>query len=390
MFGALGLALGVANSVIVFLSPFVLRAHGISVDRIAEVVAIASIPNVWYFLYSPLVDIGLSRRTWVITGATSAAVLAASAIFAVNSSLSWVIALLFASGVMNSVISASAGALMSSLPETVRGSASGWYQSGNLGGGAAGGGVLVWLAERLSLWELGIAAAMLIIVPSLVAVRLREATTPEEGHTLRGLFADIGGILSTRQTWLGLVFILSPVSSAAVGNLISGLGPDYKASASEVTWVSGIAAGILSAIGSLVGGWACNRIDKRLAYALAGPFAAIFGAYLAFAPKTPQTFAWGHSGYSLAAGFGYAVFTALVLDLIGSKRHGAATAYSFLVAGGNVPILYMTWLDGVAYKRQGVTGLMSFDALGNGLVGVALLFLALLVRKQAQRQSSST
>ena len=92
----------------------------------------------------------------------------------------------------------------------------------------------------------------------------------------------------------------------------------------------------------------------------------------------------------LAAGFGYAVFTALVLDLIGSKRHGAATAYSFLVAGGNVPILYMTWLDGVAYKRQGVTGLMSFDALGNGLVGVALLFLALLVRKQAQRQSSST
>ena len=57
---------GLVNAIIVILMPYVLRQQGVAVDRIAEIVAVASIPNVWYFLYSPVVDLGLRRRTWIL------------------------------------------------------------------------------------------------------------------------------------------------------------------------------------------------------------------------------------------------------------------------------------------------------------------------------------
>jgi predicted MFS family arabinose efflux permease len=141
-------------------------------------------------------------------------------------------------------------------------------------------------------------------------------------------------------------------------------------------WISGIAGGLLSALGSLVGGFVCDRMNRMLAYALSGGLSALFAIYLAFAPATPWTYGLGYSGYSIAAGFAYAVFTALVLEVLGHRHHAAGTAYSLFVATGNFPILYMTWLDGVGYKHGAVRGLMTVDALANGLGAVVLLLVA--------------
>jgi predicted MFS family arabinose efflux permease len=102
----------------------------------------------------------------------------------------------------------------------------------------------------------------------------------------------------------------------------------------------------------------------------------VFAVYLAFAPHTPWTYALGYSGYSIAAGFAYAVFTALVLEVMGRRHHAAGTAYALFVATGNVPILYMTWLDGVGYRYGAVRGLMVVDALANGIGALLLLLIA--------------
>ena len=112
-----------------------------------------------------------------------------------------------------------------------------------------------------------------------------------------------------------------------------------------------------------------------------GGLSAVFAAYFGFASPTPFVFGAGYSGYSIVAGFAYAVFTALVLDVLGHRRHAAGTAYSLLVASGNVPIVYMTWLDGVGYKHRGVFGLMGVDALANGAGAIALLLLAAYTRR---------
>jgi len=133
---------------------------------------------------------------------------------------------------------------------------------------------------------------------------------------------------------------------------------------------------LLSALGSVIGGYVCDHMNRWHAYALSGALATVFASYLAFAPHSPWTYALGYSGYSIAAGFAYAVFTALVLEVMGRRDHAAGTAYALFVATGNVPILYMTWLDGVGYRYGTVRGLMTVDALANGLGALVLVLVA--------------
>src|SRR5258706_11691216 len=102
LFGFLGIPNGLSNAIIVLLMPYVLRRQGVAVDRIAEVVALASIPNVWYFLYSPVVDLGLRRRSWILLSAATAAVFAALAVLASAGSLGILTALLFTAAALGS------------------------------------------------------------------------------------------------------------------------------------------------------------------------------------------------------------------------------------------------------------------------------------------------
>jgi PAT family beta-lactamase induction signal transducer AmpG len=201
------------------------------------------------------------------------------------------------------------------------------------------------------------------------------------GPLLAGMFHEMRDLLRSRRTVIGLIFFLSPVGSAAVMNLISGVGPDYHASNQEVLWVTGVAGGMLCAFGSLIGGYVSSRMNRMLAYSLSGGLCAVFALAMALARPTPWSYGAGYAGYAIAAGFAFAVFTALVLDVIGSKTHAAGTAYALLVASGNLPIAYMTWVDGAGYQRAGVKGLMGFDAMANGGGTVLLLLVAAYARR---------
>jgi predicted MFS family arabinose efflux permease len=186
-----------------------------------------------------------------------------------------------------------------------------------------------------------------------------------------------------------LVFLLSPVGSAAVGNLISGMGEDYRASGEVVLWVTGIGGGLLSALGCYLGGLAADRIGRMYAYALAGGTAAVFALYLGFAERTAWTYGLGYSCYAVAAGFAYAVFTAMVLDILGHREHAAASGYAVFNSAGNLPIEYMTWLDGIGYQRGGVRGLMTVDAVANGGFGIILLLIATFFGKHWNQDAGS-
>ena len=75
------------------------------------------------------------------------------------------------------------------------------------------------------------------------------------------------------------------------------------------------------------------------------------------------------------------MFTALVLDVLGRRQHAAGTSYSLLVASGNLPISYMTYLDGIGYKHWGARGLMGVDAFANGGAAIVLLAVAWYARR---------
>jgi hypothetical protein len=159
------------------------------------------------------------------------------------------------------------------------------------------------------------------------------------------------------------------------------MGPDYRASGTVVVWVTGIGGGSVTAFGALAGGIVADRLGRMYSYALCGALAALFGIYLGFADATPFTYAAGYSGYALAAGFAYAVHTALVLDVLGRREHAAASGYAVLNSLGNIPVAYMTWLDGLGYRNGGARGLMTVDAAANGGFAVPLLLLAILARR---------
>jgi MFS transporter, PAT family, beta-lactamase induction signal transducer AmpG len=289
------------------------------------------------------------------------------------------------------LLSSSCGAVLSTtIDPAVRGRASGWYNAGNLGGGALGAGAAIWLAGFTTLPVLATAAAAMVFLPSLAALRIMEERVPRKSPALlfRAMGSDVWTLLRAPATWVGLVFFLSPVGTAAVGNLISAVGPDYHASDAQVAWVSGIAGGLVSALGCLLGGFLCDRMSRMTAYAVAGLLSAIFSAWMALGSATPFTYAGGYIGYSLTAGVAYAAFTALELEVLGKRPHAAGTAYSVLGSSGNFPIAYMTWLDGVAYKRRGTRGLMGMDALANALSAVILLlFASFAARKWLRREA---
>src|SRR5215468_6364899 len=86
LFAVLVLPYGFAGAVTGGLMPYLLRKNGMAVDQIATIVAIALLPSVWSFLWSPLADTGFRRRTWVIVSALGAGLAAASAIFDIHGS----------------------------------------------------------------------------------------------------------------------------------------------------------------------------------------------------------------------------------------------------------------------------------------------------------------
>jgi hypothetical protein len=96
-------------------------------------------------------------------------------------------------------------------------------------------------------------------------------------------------------------------------------------------------------------------MGRLIAYPVAGALSCLFGLYLGF-EEQPGYVCVGISGYSLAAGFAYAVYTAIVPDIIGGRHHAAASGYGLLNSAGNIPIVYMTWLDGLAYRQWGARG----------------------------------
>jgi len=144
--------------------------------------------------------------------------------------------------------------------------------------------------------------------------------------------------------------------------------------------------------GSLFGGWLCDRIPRRVAYALAAILSALCSAGMMFAPLSQPVFAIGVSLYLTAQGVSYAAYSALSLELIGPGGRSATTRYTLYNAAVNIPLVYMTWIDGRGYKLWGARGLMATDCFSN-VISVAIFVLLIrhtLFAKPVAQAASQT
>jgi MFS family permease len=149
---------------------------------------------------------------------------------------------------------------------------------------------------------------------------------------------------------------------------------DWNATADTVALVTGVLGGVLSGAGCLLGGWICDRMDRKAGYVLYGVLQATCAVGMAFAPRSQPMYIFWTCLYAVITGLTYAGFTAFVLEAIGTGA--AATKYNVFASLSNAPIYYMTLVDGWAYARRGAVGMLNTEA-AICILGL-LLFIAMV------------
>lgn len=368
--------------------PYVLAKAGVPVERIANVESLLQIPIVLYFFWAPLVDMKLRRRSWLVLAAfASAGCLGVAMPLVGLTHLSAVTTLLFAGMVINALVSSAQGGLMvSTLSRAGQAQASGWTQAGNIGAGALGAGITLWLLTRVPLPVAALITAAMVAVPSLAALSVPEERPVKAANLfdhVRKILGELLAVFRSRRALWGLLLLASPVSSGAALNLLPAVASHYGVGGQGVMWVNGVAGGLVLAAGSLLATLLPAEWDRRLAYAGAGLLNALASLVL-LAGNSPPIYYAGTILYLVTTGFGYARFLALVMDVLGSGAHGTSTRYSLFLAAGNLPIAYVLWLDGQGFHRFGTHGLFGVDAAGNLLVFAIVTGFWLLRAKPAR------
>ena len=387
-FGAMGGYLSVAIA-------YQLTQAGFSVEQVAALVAASYVPQTWKFLWAPLADTTLSRKTWYLSAGLVSAVgvFVTGAIPAKLQFLPWLYAAVLISNVAVTFLAMASESLMiyNTRPE-FHGRAGGWFQAGNLGGNGLGGGAGLWLAQNLP--EPWMAAAAVALACALCGAALAFVPEPPRlnrtgnyGHALIAVWKDLWSIARTRAGLLALLICFLPIGTGAASNLWSAVADDWHASADTVALVNGILSGILSALGCLVGGYASDRLDRKTAYALYGFLMALTTLAMAWAPRTEAMYALFILTYAFIQGLTYAGFTAVVLETIGLGA--AATKYNVYASLSNMPIAYMTLVDGWAHTRWGASGLLELES-AIGILGIVLFVAIAKALPQRSRSLSAS
>src|SRR5205814_6403758 len=89
----------------------------------------------------------------------------------------------------------------------------------------------------------------------------------------------------------------------------------------------------------------------------------LFTLSLVILPHTTFTFALALLGEYLFQALSFAIQIGIVFDVIGPDNPLAATTFSFLTAATNIPVAYLTFIDGRAYSLGGIVGMLSTDAV---------------------------
>src|SRR5258707_10314039 len=155
------LAYGIINGVLSYL----LRRQGVGIGRSSEIISLLILPQTIYFLWSPITDFWIRRRTWLMVGAVAGALTMAAAFNGRRLDTPSAVALMFLSACFGQLIVSSCGGMMGTLrSEAARRKASSAYQGGSLAFGALGAFVLPRPADGRVMGPLGWVAAPCVAV----------------------------------------------------------------------------------------------------------------------------------------------------------------------------------------------------------------------------------
>lgn len=380
------ISLGLVSGALTFL----LRNEGVDPARAASIAALIAIPHAIYFLWGPLTDFWIRRRTWLIFAASAAAIVLLAAFYQPSLATPLAIALLFFSACLGVLAVAACGGIMGALrSEIMRRRAGSFYQTGSLAIGAVAVFMLVTLSRHFSLRILGGVVAAMIVLPSLAAFAAPPQTMVSGRSASETLEQVWHEFRSTFLRWEAIPYTLlvtAPCNSGPMIGLLGELARDYGVSGRQVAWINGLVGALLTAAGALAASLIPIRVRAPIAFLSVGLVNASTLAILALAPLRPATYIVASVLYLFTIGVGWALFTAVALEFLGGSGKSGSSRYAIINSLGNLPVVYMTWLDGRGYAHWGPRGMPGIDAMVSAAVAAVLLthFIVSLRYRQAR------
>ena len=370
---------------------FLAKQQGLGDAAIAGLVAINLLPHTFKFFWAPLPDTMLTRRRWYLAAniVSSITLIAVGLVPVAAATITLLRVLIFTNSLAITFLGMATEGLMANVVSSdERGTASGWLQAGNLGGAGVGGGLALFLAQRLGAPAAFTVLAVALLGCSLGLIGIQEPVR-RAGLSLIGALREVvidlrDTIVRSRTGLLAMILCFLPVGSAAAAGLFSAIAGRWNTSADAVALYTGVLGGVVAAVGCLAGGWLSDQMDRKRAYAVTGVFLAVVAVGMALAPHTQVGYAVFTLTYQFGSGLAYGAFTGFVLEAIG--RGAVATKYNALASLSNIPIWYMTQIDGAVSDKSGPDVMLYVDAASEVLGVVVFLTIAFLLLRGVTRQ----
>lgn len=361
--------------------PFILSKHSFSIAAIGSLTAIGTSANLWRFVWAPLVDTTFSLKKWHLmsTVVSGLSILGFLFIPLQHSSYALLIGLTFVSQIASTFIMSPSSAYLAKIVSPgLKGRAAGWFQAGNLGGMGLGGGAGIWLYENVNYTASTIVLAAASLLCLFALLKLPDSPAIRE-QTFRNQLIQTGrevkDLIKSRVAVFTIFLIVTPIGSGAAGNLWSSVSSDWHVSADMVALVTGSLSGVISIAGCIVGGWLADKRNRWWSYLGGSLLMVTVTLCMMQLPFDSLHYSGGVIAYAFATGIVNAGFSALLMFAIGNKGM-ASTKYALLSSLGNLPVVYMTAIDGWAHDAYGIKGMLLLESLA-GLAFI-IIFIALL------------
>jgi hypothetical protein len=353
---------------------------GVSVRHVATLVAATSLAFTFEFVWAPLVDSSLTRKTWYALGAATmcACLLAMFVVRWEAGAVPALTALAFASCAGAAIAAVAVKGIMAYDVNTERmGAATGAYTAGGTFGKAVAGAGTLLLLTHLPDKTL---AAGISVATAVVAASVIVLAAPRSAPPLRDLMAKMASsslelwhFLRTRNGLLIALFCVLPFGTGTEAGLIGAISREWSVSQNQLALFSTLGAGTNIAGAVLAGGLA-TRIGPWKTYIGLGLAMIVMMIIFALAPRTTGVFLAVELLYRALATGCYAALLGVVMTAIG--KGAASTKAAVMWSLTNFAFFYPTLIEGSVHDRSGTTAMLLTDAL-LGATGFAILMVAL-------------
>jgi PAT family beta-lactamase induction signal transducer AmpG len=286
-----------SNGIISGVLSYLLRQQGVGIGRSSEIISLLILPQTIYFLWSPITDFWMLRRTWLIVGAIAAGFTMAAAFHDHRLDTPYAVTLTFLSACFGQLVVASCGGMMGTLhSELSRRRASSAYQGGSIGFGALGVFILAILALAWA-WD---------FLAGSPPPSSHSPLSPPLQLLIRRWSASTASSKPSRASR----------ESSRKPSCVGGRFPTYSCASSP---------------------WAA--VPQSVGYMFVCLVNAVVLVILWLGPLTPATYFIGTTLYLFTIGSCYCMFTAVCLEFLGQSGKSDSGRYSIINSLGNVPLL---------------------------------------------------